>query len=307
MVTVVQLSTTAASPVLRVGQTISFALTLSSPAVIDTTQGAPTLTLSNGEVASYDPTQSDALTLAFSDAVRWGDDTFDLTVGGLSLNGSVVTSIGDGSALDLASFDQAGGRDTQLRIDTTPPSSPEITSAGGLTNQLSLTVAGIGLASEQIELVDNAITPIATTTVGSDGHWAVAVQLSPGFHSVTAAESDAFGSRSIASDPVLYTVDPAAAPVSFTDVASGTSGAVQMAAYSGPVSYLQHEYIWTGGSVAMASQVADAFVHGGSGDDALQVVGGSNVLDGGAGSNFLVGATGTDGGIDTFFTDARGG
>jgi Ca2+-binding RTX toxin-like protein len=43
------------------------------------------------------------------------------------------------------------------------------------------------------------------------------------------------------------------------------------------------------------------------GDDALQVVGGSNVLDGGPGSNFLVGAPGTDGGIDTFFTDARGG
>ena len=307
MVTVVQVSTTAPSPVLRAGQTTSFALTLSSPAAIDTTQGAPTLALSNGEIASYDPTQSDAQMLAFSYAVRWGDDTFDLAVANVSLNGSVVTSIADGSALDLSTFDQVGGRDTQLRIDTTPPSSPQITSTGGLTNQSSLTVTGLGLAGDQIELVDNAITPIATATVGSDGRWEAAVELPPGSHSVTAAETDAFGSRSIASDPVVYTVDPAAAPVSFTDIASGTSGFVETSAYSGPVSYLEHEYIWTGGSVAIASQVPNAFVHGGSGDDALQVVGGSNVLDGGPGSNFLVGAPGTDGGIDTFFTDARGG
>ncbi|HYZ64564.1 MAG TPA: hypothetical protein VE650_19095, partial [Acetobacteraceae bacterium] len=49
----------------------------------------------------------------------------------------------------------------------------------------------------------------------------------------------------------------------------------------------------------------DTFLHGGSGDDALKVTTGSNVLDGGDGSNFLVGGTGGDGGHDTFFVDAR--
>ncbi len=38
----------------------------------------------------------------------------------------------------------------------------------------------------------------------------------------------------------------------------------------------------------------------------FQATSGSNVLDGGTGSNFLVGASGTDGGTDTFFIDARG-
>ena len=46
------------------------------------------------------------------------------------------------------------------------------------------------------------------------------------------------------------------------------------------------------------------FLKGNAGDDALQVTSGSNVVDGGAGSNFLVGATGADGGYDTFFVDA---
>lgn len=48
------------------------------------------------------------------------------------------------------------------------------------------------------------------------------------------------------------------------------------------------------------------FLKTGSGIDAIQVSGGSNVLDGNTGSNFLVGATGADGGTDTFFVDGRG-
>jgi Ca2+-binding RTX toxin-like protein len=44
---------------------------------------------------------------------------------------------------------------------------------------------------------------------------------------------------------------------------------------------------------------------GGSGDDALQADYGNNVLDGGPGSNFLIGGSGADGGIDTFYVDAR--
>ena len=57
----------------------------------------------------------------------------------------------------------------------------------------------------------------------------------------------------------------------------------------------------------MGAQVDNMFLHGGSGDDALSALGGTNVLDGGGGSNFLVGGTGADGGTDTFFVDGRGG
>ena len=67
------------------------------------------------------------------------------------------------------------------------------------------------------------------------------------------------------------------------------------------------EYVYSGSDgVAIAAGVPNVFAHGGSGDDAISVSSGNNVLDGGAGSNFLVGATGADGGNDTFFTDARG-
>jgi Ca2+-binding RTX toxin-like protein len=45
----------------------------------------------------------------------------------------------------------------------------------------------------------------------------------------------------------------------------------------------------------------NVFMHSGAGEDALQALSGTNVMDGGTGSNFLVGGNGTD----TFFVDDR--
>ena len=107
--------------------------------------------------------------------------------------------------------------------------------------------------------------------------------------------------------------DPAGAPhqsrhFSFTDTATNTAGDDDGAAYTGPVTYLQHEYGWSGhDGRAVSSNIGSAFVHGGDGDDAIAVIGGNNVLDGGGGSNFLVGAHGDDGGSDVFFVDLRNG
>jgi uncharacterized repeat protein (TIGR03803 family) len=73
-------------------------------------------------------------------------------------------------------------------------------------------------------------------------------------------------------------------------------------AYVGPVSGLQNEYVnISTDSLNISVTAPDAFVHGGSGNDAIAVTSGNNVLDGGTGSNFLTGGSGTD----TFFVDDR--
>lgn len=96
--------------------------------------------------------------------------------------------------------------------------------------------------------------------------------------------------------------------VHFTDASAGTSGSNASTAYSGPVDYLRHQYIWSSAdNVAIAAGRPNTFLKGGAGGDALMATAGRNVLDGGAGSNFLIGGTGADGGTDTFFVDARGG
>ena len=91
---------------------------------------------------------------------------------------------------------------------------------------------------------------------------------------------------------------------SMTDTATGASSHPDGTAYTGPVSYLQQQFILAGpDGVAVAAQAPNVFIHTGSGNDAISVSSGQNVLDGGQGSNFLVGG----GGNDTFFLDGRGG
>ena len=102
----------------------------------------------------------------------------------------------------------------------------------------------------------------------------------------------------------------ASPPAAFavTDTTSMQSESSAGDAYSGPVALLQRQFIWSSpDGVAVAANTPDVFLHGGAGDDALTVTGGTNVLDGGAGSNFLVGGDGGDGAADTFFIDGRGG
>ena len=75
-------------------------------------------------------------------------------------------------------------------------------------------------------------------------------------------------------------------------------------AYSGPVSYLQSQFIYAGtDSINLTALVPNAFLRSGSGEDALAAMAGRNVLDGGAGSNFMTGGSGTD----VFFIVASGG
>ncbi len=108
------------------------------------------------------------------------------------------------------------------------------------------------------------------------------------------AASDVSAIHSLYAAPSFYLTD------TVTNLASRPDGI----AYTGPVSYLQREYDYTGtNGVAIAAADPNVFIHGGAGDDAISVMSGQNVLDGGTGSNFLSGGTGTD----TFFVDGRGG
>ncbi|MBV9747930.1 MAG: cellulase family glycosylhydrolase [Acetobacteraceae bacterium] len=85
------------------------------------------------------------------------------------------------------------------------------------------------------------------------------------------------------------------------DQTTGVASEVSGHAYTGPVGYLRQQLTLAGSDrMAVSARVDNVFIKG-SGNDALAVLGGQNVLDGGTGSNFLVGGTGTD----TFFTDAR--
>src|SRR3954449_3995958 len=75
-------------------------------------------------------------------------------------------------------------------------------------------------------------------------------------------------------------------------------------AYTGPVTGLNWQYLnMSPDNLNITANVPNAFIHSGSGQDAIDVshANGNNVLDGGTGSNFLVGGAGAN----TFFLDDR--
>ncbi len=122
--------------------------------------------------------------------------------------------------------------------------------------------------------------------------------------SITGQAATSAGTAPTPASPSV--TDPA--NFSWTDTTTNTPGSSAGTAYAGGVSYLQWQYLWAGqDSVNITASLPDVFIQGGPGNDALTAEGGSNVLDGGLGSNFLVGASGADGGADTFFLDGRGG
>jgi hypothetical protein len=90
--------------------------------------------------------------------------------------------------------------------------------------------------------------------------------------------------------------------IAVVDTTTGQGVAAAAHPYTGPVSGLQNEYInLTSDSLNATAASPGWFIHGGSGNDAIAVTSGTNVLDGGTGSNFLTGGSGTD----TFFVDDR--
>lgn len=92
------------------------------------------------------------------------------------------------------------------------------------------------------------------------------------------------------------------------NLTAATSGVAIGDDYHGEVSDLQAQYGYSGAdNVVLGAKVANVFMYGGTGEDALAAKAGSNVLDGGTGSNWLVGASGADGGKDTFFVNGGNG
>lgn len=100
------------------------------------------------------------------------------------------------------------------------------------------------------------------------------------------------------------------APIAVLDTVTSDSIITGGEFTNGTVPYLQRDFINpTGHSVNVSANIPNVFLHGGfSGGNALQVLSGNNVVDGGLGSNFLVGGVGQGPqNEDVFFLDGRGG
>ena len=191
--------------------TVTLTLNMSENVTVNTAGGKPTLTLNDGGTATY-VSGSGTMRLTFSYTVAAGQNTPDLTVTAVNLNGATITDgAGNAANLSLTGLTQAGPQ-----IDTTAPSAPVISSDVISTNVVTLT--GTAAASSTVT-VFNGTTQLGTATVNSSGAWSFATgSLANGNYSFTATDTDAAGNVSAASSPLNVTVN--AAPVNL--VTNGT-------------------------------------------------------------------------------------
>jgi uncharacterized protein YjbI with pentapeptide repeats len=125
------------------GAPVTVTLTMSEAVTVNTTNGAPTLSLSSGATATYDSAASNpsAGTLVFDDTVGAADETPDLQVIQVNLNGATIDDA-NGNAADLSA---ASSFDTGLQIgpvfvdSVTPSLSGDITA--GQTVQLTASMS----------------------------------------------------------------------------------------------------------------------------------------------------------------------
>ncbi len=241
--------------------------------------------------------------------------------------GSVVTQGGtiNGAIADQGSLINAGGALTingnvsgtgaigvgagLLTVNGTIGAEAVTFSAPGATlRSKGLTGSGSVTGFQLGDSVDLAGSTTATLTTSGG-----VTSLHPGTGSLTLAPAAAGTAYKLYGDgqggqQVLLDAAPTVGGVAYSDVTAGTSGTSTATTYTGPVDYLQQQYLWANDhAVAITQSAPNTFLKGGAAGDALLVTGGNNVIDGGGGSNFLIGADGADGGFDTFFVDSRGG
>jgi hypothetical protein len=114
--------------------------------------------------------------------------------------------------------------------------------------------------------------------------------------------SEKLSTQTIERQITLNLSDPSVPNFLVSTPETGVTNAEMGDTYIGPVAGLSNQIIQiTSQNLNVSALTDNVFIHTGAGEDAVQVIGGTNVLDGGTGSNFLIGGTGND----TFFVDDR--
>ena len=158
--------------------------------------GTPTLTLNDDGTATYTG-ESAANALAFSYTVMTGQNTPDLTVSGLHLNGATITD----AAGNNANFTTLPTPIGTLQIDTTPPAPPVI-STDTLNRHKSVTLTGTAEANDTITVYDTQ-GALGQTHANTSGAWSFSTApLKKGIYIFTATATDAAGNVSVLSNSI---------------------------------------------------------------------------------------------------------
>ncbi|RTL76441.1 MAG: phosphoesterase [Bradyrhizobiaceae bacterium] len=224
---------------LNAGKAVTLTVTFSSAVTVNTTGGAPTLTLNDGGTATY-VGGSGSSALTFSYVVASGQNTSDLSISSANLNGAIIRDqLGNNADLSgAANYNPAG----ILQIDTATPAAPTAlsldtttdsgTKGDGITNATQVKIDGSAEPGSTVTLYNSNGTTVLGTGIADATTGAFAITtaaLAGGTHTITAKSTDLAGNTSIASAARTITIDTTApgAPTGLsldTSTDSGTKG-----------------------------------------------------------------------------------
>ena len=138
---------------LKAGSVVTLTLTMSENVTVNTAGGTPTLTLNDGGTATY-TSGSGGTALTFSYTVAAGQNTSDLAVSVVNLNGATIKDGAGNSASLSGALSPAG----TLQIDTTAPTVASVVASG----------AGISSGTGDLE-AGNVVTLTLTMSENGDG------------------------------------------------------------------------------------------------------------------------------------------
>ena len=178
---------------LNAGHVVTLTVTMSE--VVTVAGGVPTLSLSSGGTATYTG-GSGTSALTFSYTVGAGENSGDLAIASINLNGATVSNaVGNSADLSGAVTNPSG----ILQIDTIAPADPVITTialGGSGGNHWVLT--GPAEANSTVTIFDGG-TQLATVTASAVGAWSYTTTGSitnSSVHTFTATASDPAGNSS---------------------------------------------------------------------------------------------------------------
>ncbi|WP_426614407.1 alkaline phosphatase family protein [Bradyrhizobium sp. McL0616] len=144
---------------LNAGKVVTLTVNFSSAVTVNTSGGTPTLALNDSGTASY-TSGSGSTALTFSYTVAAGQNTADLIVSSLNLNGATITG-GSGNAANLTGATNSNPAGT-LQIDTTAPTIASIAASGtGITNGTGTVSTG-----QVVTLTVNTSEAVTVNTTG---------------------------------------------------------------------------------------------------------------------------------------------
>ena len=305
----------------EVGETVAITVTFSEAVTVDTTNGTPTLTLSNGETASY-VSGSTTTELVFQYAVVEGqNDASDLDVMALNLSGGTIKdAAGNDATLTITDGTNDLATSNAVVVDANSPtinegtvyawqvnSTAEFTltasetvtwSSGSLTNA-TLSVAGVlGLTAIPAAggSVDYAVT--ATDTAGNATTKTVTVASVP-FAVFNAAD------EYVSAHPTFDAALTAAVAGQTIKIADTDDDNVGTYAVTGSEAIDVDASLDSSDGVNLLGNTSDNILTGGSKADTLSGGEGADELIGNAGNDQLTGGAGADvldggAGNDTF-------